>query len=261
MPDAYNPDHFKAFVDIEDRHFWFRARNRTLSAVIGRLVAANAEGYRVLEVGCGDGNTLRMLEATCAGAALVGMDVYAEGLSYARRRTSARLVQGRTEQPPFNVRFHLVALFDVLEHLDDDRGALARLRDLVEPGGALVVTVPACGRLWSRFDEESLHRRRYEPADLARRLREADFEVEYVTLFMMALYPVARVGRRLGDRIRSARARSAGTEGSAVMDEIRIRPGINLLMRAALAPEPRLLGWRWRLPFGTSVLAVARAPR
>src|SRR5262249_10068834 len=155
MPGGYNPDHFKAFAEIEDRHFWFRARNRTLSAVIGRLVSAFTGGYRVLEVGCGDGNTLRMLEETCSGAAIVGMELYDEGLSYARRRTTARLVRGRMEQPPFGIRFHLVGVFDVLEHLDDDRAALARLQALVEPGGALVVTVPAHQRLWSTFDEES----------------------------------------------------------------------------------------------------------
>jgi SAM-dependent methyltransferase len=261
MPDGYNPDHFEAFVEIEDRHFWFRARNRTLSAVIGRLVAARARGYRVLEVGCGDGNTLRMLEQTCSGAALVGMDLYAEGLQYARRRTHAPLVRGRMEQPPFAVRFHIVGMFDVLEHLDDDRAALARLRELVEPGGTLVVTVPAHQRLWSRFDEEAHHCRRYEPADLAARLRDAGFEVEYLTLFMMALYPLARIGRKITDLIRSARKRRGRTEGSAIADEIRVRPGVNGLLTIVLSPEVGLLGKRWHLPFGTSILAVARVPR
>ena len=261
MPDGYNPDHFQAFVEIEDRHFWFRARNRTLSAVIGRIVAAYARGYRVLEVGCGDGNTLRMLEETCAGAALVGMDLYAEGLQFARRRTRAPLVRGRMEQPPFTVRFHIVGMFDVLEHLDDDRAALVRLRELVEPGGALVVTVPAHQRLWSRFDEEAHHCRRYEPADLAARLRDAGFEVEYLTLFMMALYPLARVDRRMSDLVRAGRTRRGREPGSAVADEIRVRPGLNGLMTLALSPEVRLLAKRRRLPFGTSVLAVARVPR
>src|SRR5216684_3571867 len=94
MSAGYNPDHFEAFFEIEDRHFWFRARNLALSAVVEGIVSGFAAGYRVLEVGCGDGNTLRMLEETCCGAALVGMDPFAEGLKYARRRTLAPLVRG-----------------------------------------------------------------------------------------------------------------------------------------------------------------------
>ncbi len=201
-----------------------------------------------------------MLEETCCGAALVGMDPFAEGLKYARRRTLAPLVRGRMEQPPFNVRFHLVGLFDVLEHLDDDRAALARLHELVEPGGALILTVPAHRKLWSRFDEEAHHCRRYERPDLEALLEEAGFQVEYVTLFMASLYPLARVGRKISDVVRGAKKRLGRPEGSAVADEIRVRPGINRVLTAILSPEAGLLGKRWHLPFGTSLLAVARVP-
>jgi SAM-dependent methyltransferase len=258
MPAGYDPRHFEAFVKIEDRHFWFLARNRALSAVVEGIVADLASGYRVLEVGCGDGNTLRMLEQTCVGSRPVGMDLFAEGLLYARRRTDALLVRGRMEQPPFSVRFHLVGLFDVLEHLEDDRAVLKLLRALVEPGGALILTVPAHQKLWSRFDEEAHHCRRYDPASLEARLIEAGFEVEYLTLFMMALYPLARVGRKVSDWLRRARKRRGRPEGSAVANEIRIRPGINGLLAATLSPERHLMKRRWRLPFGTSILAVAR---
>lgn len=95
MPAGYNPAHFKALFEVEDRHFWFRARNRALSAVISGLAAAFPRRCRILEVGCGDGNTLRMLEESCPGAAVVGMDLFAEGLEYARQRTRAPLVRGR----------------------------------------------------------------------------------------------------------------------------------------------------------------------
>ena len=261
MPAGYDPSHFEALFEVEDRHFWFRARNVALSAVVEGLVAGLARGYRVLEVGCGDGNTLRMLETACSGATLVGMDLFAQGLRYARRRTRAPLVRGRMEQPPFNVRFHLVGLFDVLEHLEDDRAALARLRELVEPGGALVLTVPGHRKLWSRFDEEAHHCRRYEPPDLLARLTEAGFQVEYLTWFMVVLYPLARVGRKASDVIRRAGKRLGRPEGSAVATEIRVRPGINGVLAAILSQEGRLLRRRWRLPFGTSLLAVARVPR
>jgi SAM-dependent methyltransferase len=261
MPDGYNPAHFEPLFEIEDRHFWFRARNRALSAVVAGVGSGLGHGSRVLEVGCGDGNTLRMLEETCSGAALVGMDLFAEGLQLARRRTRAPLVRGRMEQPPFSVRFHLVGMFDVLEHLEDDRAALARVRDLVEPGGTLIVTVPAHQKLWSRFDEEAHHCRRYDPADLSARLLDAGFDVEYLTLFMAALYPLVRIGRRASDVLRAAKKRLGRPQGSAVADELRIRPGLNAFLTLMLSPEANLLGRRRRLRCGTSVLAVARVPR
>jgi SAM-dependent methyltransferase len=258
---GYDPRHFDGMFEIEDRHFWFRARNRALGVVVHGLTAGFASGYRVLEVGCGDGNTLRVLEQACPGATLVGMDFLEEGLSYARRRSRVPLVRGRMEQPPFRAGFHLVGLFDVLEHLQDDRAALARLRALVEPGGALVLTVPAHQKLWSRFDEEAHHAQRYEPGVLEARLVEAGFQIEYLTLFMAALYPLARIGRKVSDMIRGARRRRGLPEGSAVANETRVRPGINGLLAAMLAPEATLLGRRWHLPLGTSLLAVARVPR
>ena len=261
MPAGYNPAHFKALFEVEDRHFWFRARNRALSAVISPIAAAFPLRCRILEVGCGDGNTLRMLEESCPGAAVVGMDLFAEGLEYARQRTRAPLVRGRMEQPPFGVRFHIVGLFDVLEHLEDDRLALARLHDLVEPGGALVLTVPAHQKLWSRFDEEAHHCRRYEADVLEARLAEAGFETEYLTLFMASLYPLARVGRRISDVIRRAKHRLGRPEGSAVADELRVRPLINGALAVLLSPEAKALARRRVLPLGTSLLAVARVSR
>jgi SAM-dependent methyltransferase len=258
MPDGYDPKHFATLFDVEDRHFWFRARNRVLSAVVEDVVRGLVRGYRVLEVGCGDGNTLRVLETACPGATLVGMDMFAEGLRYAQQRTRVPLVRGRIEQPPFNVRFHLVGLFDVLEHVEDDLAALVRLRGMVEAGGLLVLTVPAHRALWSRFDEEAHHYRRYELHDLEARLGEAGFQVEYITFFMAVLYPLARVGRAAAAWIRGAKRRLGRPEGSAVASETRIRPVINGLLAAVLSQEARVLRRRWHLPLGTSLLAVAR---
>ena len=259
MP-GYDPRLFEVLFDAEDRHFWFRARNRVLAVVARSVVSRLADGYRVLELGCGDGNTLRMLDEACARGTLVGMDLFADGLQYARRRTRAPLVCGSMDRPPFRARFQLVGMFDVLEHLEDDRTALCRVRELVEPGGTLLLTVPADQRLWSRFDEESHHCRRYQLRDLESRLTDAGFKVEFVTPFMVALYPLARVGRKVSDWLRGAKARLGLPPGSAVASETRVRPVINGLLSVILSPEARFIRRRRRLPFGTSLLAVARLP-
>lgn len=149
----------------------------------------------------------------------------------------------------------------MLEHLEDDRAALARLHDLVEPGGALVLTVPAHQKLWSRFDEEAHHCRRYDADVLEARLAEAGFETEYLTFFMAPLYPLARVGRRISDLIRGVKQRLGRPAGSAVADELRVRPLINGVLAALLSQEAKALARRRVLPRGTSLLAVARVSR
>ena len=43
---------------------------------------------------------------------------------------------------PANSRFNLVIISEVIEHLDDDRGALLVAYDRLEPGGHFILTVP-----------------------------------------------------------------------------------------------------------------------
>src|SRR5689334_18506816 len=99
--DSYDPTYFKYLFEIEDKHFWFRARNRVISAAVARVTARLKPGYRFLEVGCGTGNVLRALEKTCKNGVVVGMDLFGEGLRYARGRVTCPLVQGDIHANPF----------------------------------------------------------------------------------------------------------------------------------------------------------------
>lgn len=255
---GYNPEYYAPLWAAEDRHFWFRSRNSVLEQIVAAEVSTLPPGYRVLEVGCGTGYVLRMLQRVCAGGLVIGVDLLHEGLMLARRRSGARLVQGRIESPPFKEHFDLVGIFDTLEHVADDAAALHHLRALVKPGGALLVTVPAYQVLWSDFDVEAQHCRRYEPKMLNERLRAAGFTVEYLTPFMATLYPLARVGRLVSDLWR--RQSSPAAASSAVLEQLKIRPGVNGLLSFALSQEARLVSRRRQLPMGTSLLALARLP-
>src|SRR5258707_6132708 len=130
---------FAHLFAAEDRHFWFRARNRVLGRVVGQLVAPLPPGYRMLEAGCGNGNVLRVLEEVCAGGEVIGTDLMPERLQYAGQRTHCRLVQADLHELPFDTPFDLIGLFDVLEHLPDDRRALRDLRAALAPAGTLLL--------------------------------------------------------------------------------------------------------------------------
>ncbi|MEO7134082.1 MAG: class I SAM-dependent methyltransferase [Vicinamibacterales bacterium] len=257
---GYNPDFYSPLFDAEDRHFWFRSRNCVLEQIIAAETAPFADGFRVLEVGCGTGYVLRMLHETCRRGCVIGMDLFADGLVLAKQRSAAPVVRGTIEAAPFALPFDLIGLFDTLEHIDDDAAVLDNLRKLLRSGGVLCVTVPAYEELWSDFDVESQHCRRYSPEVLYARLRKAGFTIDYLTPFMATLYPLARIGRLWSDA-RRRRNRDGGTDGkSAVVDQLRIRPGINGMLTLLLAQEARLIAARKQLPIGTSLLAVARVP-
>ena len=68
---GYDPAFFDTLIGAEDHHFWFRYRNDVIEAVLASLVSQLPDGYRVLEFGCGAGNTLRALERACARGQII----------------------------------------------------------------------------------------------------------------------------------------------------------------------------------------------
>lgn len=256
-PSSYDPSFFAPLFAVEDRHFWFRARNQIIATVVRQLTATMPLGYRVLEVGCGTGNVLHMLEQVCADGTVVGMDLFADGLQYARRRASCHLIQGNMCAPPFAEQFNLIGMFDVLEHLTDDMQALRDLKAMLVPGGALLLTVPAHQSLWSYFDEESRHCRRYAPSELRSKLIEAGYRVEYLTQYMATIFPLVWLGRRVAALISRSPVGEANGKDVAAAD-LRVVPVINDVLALLLAQEARVIARRRQLPIGTSIIAVAR---
>jgi SAM-dependent methyltransferase len=259
-PEAsYDPVAYESLVAVEDRHFWFRARNRAIIAAFESVRRELRPGYRVLEVGCGTGNVLRELQRFAVGGSVIGMDLHQEGLRYAQRRVNpALLVRADASRPPFSVRFELVGLFDVLEHLKDDVAVLRRLRELLTPHGALLVTVPADPRLWSYFDVASHHQRRYVARDLNDKLVAAGYAVEYLTPYMSVLHPLLWAARRLA-AWRKTRPGDAASALSLAEADLRVRPVSGAVLGFLLGQELRLLRRRRQIPIGASLLAIARA--
>jgi len=90
---GYDPAFFDQLARIEDRHFWFCARNDLILGLARRISSSLKPCELVLEVGCGTGNVLRHLEAACPDCRLVGLELWFEGLRHARSRSGAFLVQ------------------------------------------------------------------------------------------------------------------------------------------------------------------------
>lgn len=246
----------EVLFDAEEHHFWFRSRGRVIAAVFKSLARGMPRNPRILEVGCNTGHVLREIQGACPDATLVGMDLSFGGLPYAARRTSGFLLQADAAQPPFMVRFNAAGIFDVIEHIKEDEEVLRDMRNLLEPGGALVVTVPARHSLWSYHDVTAGHVRRYEAAELRNKLESAGFRVEFLSPFMTGIYPMVWLHRLLVQRHIDQESEDALLDQAK--SDVKVQPLLNAFLSAMLAPEAWLLPKGIRLPFGTSLLAVAR---
>lgn len=236
------------------RHPWWRARTRLTLDLLARLGVAPPA--TVLDAGCGWGTTLEALEG--AGYRVTGADISRRALGRLDRpgRSLAVVDLGRP-LPPGLPEFDAVLALDVIEHVDDDRGAVARLGALVAPGGLVIVSVPARPELWSEFDEVQGHRRRYRPETLRLAFEESGLAVESVRWWGRWMVPVLNLQRR---RRRPRRSVSAGTPAEVYAGYLRLPPWPARWVFErlyALEHRPTLAG---ELRAGTSLIAVARRP-
>ena len=227
----------------EDRgHWWFLGRRAVILAEMARRLPAGH--VRVAELGCGSGG---MLEALGRFGTVVGVERDPALRGHARERGLDVRAGALPDAIPLEAGgWDAVCLFDVLEHVDDEAGALAACRRLLVPGGRLFVTVPAYAWLWSRHDELLGHRRRYTAGALRGVVERAGFVVERLTYFNTLLAPPI-----MAVRLVRAVLRRPGH------DLDRPAPLINRALAACFAAEARLLG-RVSSPFGISILLVAR---
>src|SRR5712692_228547 len=141
----------------EDRHWWYKGRRTVLARALADLELP--AGARILDAGCGSGRN--MVELARYGS-VTAVELSTASVELARAREAGEVIEGSVLEMPFaDASFDLATSLDVIEHLDDDVGALRELRRVVAPGGCLLVTVPAYQWLWSGHDEINHHHRRY----------------------------------------------------------------------------------------------------
>jgi len=142
-------------------------------------------GQRVLEIGAGSGAMTRFLYGRELILATDRETPYVDRLRNAFRRRPGIFVDrvDLESDSAFSVahhRFDTVTCINVLEHAADDLGALRRAHQLLEPGGRVIVFVPAGRALFGSMDRGIGHARRYEKEELVEKLQQAGFEVEYI---------------------------------------------------------------------------------
>lgn len=193
--DGMAPDAHHRLEAMQDRSFWFRARNRL---IVDMMKWYFPHAKSLLEIGCGTGYVLKGLQAALPSIRLAGSEIYANGLPYARRRLgpNIELFQMDARAIPFSEEFDVVCAFDVLEHVDEDLDVLHEMHRAVGPGGGIFLSVPQHPWLWSRTDEIAYHKRRYCVHELSDKCRKVGFRIVRTTSFVSTLLP-AMLAQRL----------------------------------------------------------------
>lgn len=113
------------------------------------------------------------------------VDISAPALAKLRGR-GAQVVLGEVTSLPFaDDAFDLVCALDIVEHVDDDDGALSELSRVAKPGGTLLISTPLHPSHWTSFDDFVGHKRRYEPQRLLAKLMQHHLAVASSAVFGM----------------------------------------------------------------------------
>jgi len=242
-----NPEVYIKMAETEYSHWWFSGRRAILDAMIETL--SLPKNAKILEVGCGTGGNLRMLDRF-GNVNAFEMDANALGIASTKTNSFYDIRAGHCpDQIPFSDQsFDLICLFDVLEHIEQDAQTLIAIKQLLAKNGHILLTVPAYQWLWGQHDEFHHHKRRYSVSVLRQKIAVAELVPVKVSYFNSILFPLA-VLVRIKEKLFAS--------GSMAGIDIPWAP-INRVLKIIFGVERFLLP-RFNLPFGVSLLCVLKA--
>lgn len=232
------------YPELEREHFWWATRRELVTQLVGDM--AGEDEFTVLDVGCGSGMTARALAHS--GASVVGVDLETHGTSDVEGVTLVKA--DYLQESPHLGQFEAVMALDAVEHFPDEDEVVEAMASNLVPGGHLVVTVPAYQLLWSSHDVTNQHYRRYTSKRLRRVLEAAGLEVDRIG-YVFAALTLPKMLLTLIERVTKDSA-PTGTD---------VTSWPNRMAAGYFGAETRFAASRKNfLPFGTSVVAVARRP-
>lgn len=180
----------------DSTHWWYRARRDILSDYLKRYADLPKQA-RILEIGCGTGHNLAMLANF---GTVEAIEIDAGSRAIAAKRLGRAVGDAPLPELPGVARgaYDLVAVLDVVEHIEDDVAALAAMKTLLRPGGKILIAVPAHQWLWSAHDVVNHHHRRYSRKTLSAAIVAAGMRPEKLRWFNSLLFPLAAAARIAG---------------------------------------------------------------
>ncbi|APR52494.1 class I SAM-dependent methyltransferase [Sphingomonas koreensis] len=235
---------YDRMAEHDSTHWWYVARRDILADFIGREVNP-PKGARILEIGCGTGHNLPMLGAFG--------EVDAIEIDPAAREIASKRLGKEVGSAPLpelsgvaEGQYDMIAVLDVVEHIEDDVAALEAMAKRLKPGGTILITVPAHQWMWSAHDVVNHHKRRYSKATLIAALERAGLKWRKLGYFNSLLFPAA-VAARLAGKL-------TGKDDS---DDSPPAKPLNAIFEKIFGLERHLVG-RVPLPPGLSLIVLAQ---
>jgi SAM-dependent methyltransferase len=230
----------------------------TRDAIVARVGELAADAT-IVDVGASTGYLLEDLSAAFPGADLVGIDLVPSGLRKAHDAVpGARLLRADARSLPLaSGSVDALVSANVLEHIADDRAALADFARVLKPGGRAVLVVPAGPGTFDYYDRFLDHERRYARHELAEKGRQLGLEVIEDTYLAALVYPAFWAVKRY-NRIRYGKLTGAAL-AQKVADDIS-RTGGSFFAPRLRSIEDRMRRAGFRPPFGIRCLVVLRVP-
>ncbi len=167
-------------------HFWIRRRLKVLQVLAGGLVS---EARTIAEIGCGNGILQRQIEDEY-GKEVAGFDLNEAALKInVSRLSTVNCYDIFQKHQTLRQRYNVIFLFDVLEHIADERGFLGALLYHLAPGGHLILNVPAGEWAFSEYDRAAGHVRRYSIRTLREAVEPTHLSITNWTYWGMPLAP------------------------------------------------------------------------
>lgn len=238
---------YEDYRRLEETHWWYVGRQKILSRLFQQeIVPRHIE--RALDIGCGTGFCTLIVTSiadsvTCVEAA----DEMIEILKHKNKKL--HIIRGFWPDVAIDQTFSLVTLFDSLEHIEDERAALKKIESVLEPGGLVVITVPAFPFLWSEHDVISEHKRRYTKESMRAAIGSSTgLTILRLTYFNAIFFvPIALV-RLVKNTLGVRKSRS---------DIFVIPTMLNNVLAWLFGLEGVLLRWV-NFPFGASLFCIAQ---
>lgn len=231
--------------ELEGSLWWYRG----LRSLITATLEANAPGaIDVLDAGCGTGGMLKAIGAMRPGLRLHGIDLSAASCAFTRKKTGAQVLQGSIDALPFaDGSFDAVVSLDVLGYRMDRLAAVRGFHRVLRPGGTLVLNLAAYQWMLSYHDVAVGQVKRFSRREAKDLLRAAGFEVMRATYWNTLLFPLMAIRRKLWPAPETS-------------DVAPFHPIVDKVFGGCLTLERMLISFGASLPFGGSVLLVARRP-
>jgi SAM-dependent methyltransferase len=195
----------------------------------------------VLEVGCSSGFMLDLMRKALPNVVVIGADVVrAPLLKLSADLPNTPLLRFSLVDCPLpDNSIDAVVMLNVLEHIEDDIGALRQVKRILKPGGVAVIEVPAGPHLYDVYDKILMHYRRYSLKELREKILAQGFQIKKQSHLGFFLYPGFQFVKRRNQRLTSE---TEALQKKAVEENIR-QTKDNKLLDALMQIELQLGKW------------------